>query len=248
MNKRSGFTQLEINRKGKNPVFPRAFTPPLPTAKRNWGQEGAGFTLIEILLVVTMLSLVGITIYTAFSNGVRVWQRMSQSLPEEDVGIFFEKLSGDLRNSFNYSGIKTSPFEKGGPSLSSPFEKGGLRGIKFTGTKDTISFPTLLNISDEGKTGKGIGRVTYFFDVQAGSLNKREESYSQLYQNSAVASRKLADDIKALNLQYYCYDTRQKVYFWKNDWQEGLPLAVKVEVGYGDGAKVCKVISLPVGG
>ncbi|HSV43921.1 MAG TPA: hypothetical protein VLJ10_05135, partial [Candidatus Bathyarchaeia archaeon] len=61
------------------------------------------FTLIELLLVASLLSLISVSLYQALSNGLRVWQYTRRLSVEEDVMIFLDKLSADLRNSFDYS-------------------------------------------------------------------------------------------------------------------------------------------------
>ena len=45
------------------------------------------FTLIETLIVAAMVSVVALAIYSTFSSGVKIWQRLTKVLPDEDLNI-----------------------------------------------------------------------------------------------------------------------------------------------------------------
>ena len=44
-----------------------------------------GMTLIEILLVISLISMVSLGIYNALSNGIAIFQRHRQVVIEEDI-------------------------------------------------------------------------------------------------------------------------------------------------------------------
>ena len=46
------------------------------------------FTLVELLIVTAMLAVISLAIYSTFSSGLKIWQRVSKPIPEEDLGIF----------------------------------------------------------------------------------------------------------------------------------------------------------------
>ena len=59
--------------------------------------QGAGFTLLEMIISLTILSLVLLTVYMAFSMGVDVWERMDQETsPEHRRAITLRLLQEDL--------------------------------------------------------------------------------------------------------------------------------------------------------
>lgn len=196
-----------------------------------------GFTLVEILLVTVTLSIIALAVYTTFDNGIKLWKKMTQDVLQEDINIFFSKISDDLRNSFRYS------------------------GIEFSGSEDSIAFAIPIKFIIQGKVENGIGQAGYFFDKRTNSINRIQTNYSQLYLDKSGPVRQLVNDIKSLNFQYYCYDPRQEEYLWVDAWNEEqvpleikidehLPLAVKIEVESDDNnesGKFTKVVTIPVG-
>lgn len=171
-------------------------------------------TLIEMLLVVSMLSIVMLAIYSTFNSGLRIWERLIQRKPVESLSIFFEKISGDLRNGFS-------------------FEE-----IPFSGLSREVNFASLvLSPVGDREEDYAIGRITYFFNPAKGTLNRQTADYSQLYQSERSKTRELMDDVVSFKLYYYYYDSRRDVYLWKEMWFEEdeeakLPLAVRVNVSY----------------
>ena len=63
----------------------------------------AGFTLIEILLVISLLSLTSLAVMSTFLQGIKIFGRMSGMNDEFAQAFFMEQLEHDLKNSANYS-------------------------------------------------------------------------------------------------------------------------------------------------
>jgi hypothetical protein len=57
-----------------------------------------GVTLIELLLVSSMMVLIGVAVYGVFSLALNVYSRVETGRSGSDVVIFSEKLADDLRN------------------------------------------------------------------------------------------------------------------------------------------------------
>jgi prepilin-type N-terminal cleavage/methylation domain-containing protein len=196
--------------------------------------EKQGFTLIEMLVAIAILSVLALTVYGAFSNGLRLWQRINQEESHEDINIFLLKLSYELRRCFKFS------------------------NIKFLGEEDNISFATLIKADRE----ETIGQVNYFFDGSANTINRVQSNYSQLYQSKPTPEQQVLKNIKSFNLQYYCCEPKQKKYLWLKAWDkkkvpssikadEYLPLAVKIEIELDDNnknKKFVRIVNIPVGG
>ena len=188
--------------------------------------EKRGFTLTEILLVAVILSIIGLSVYGAFNNGIKVWKRIVKNITQEDVSIFFDKISRDLRNTFQYS------------------------GVKFEGTAESITFPALV-VSDEQVDG--IGCVSYFVDSHKNTVNRTQMDYSQIYRDITPTARKLVNNIEKLTFQYYYDDSDAGQFYWKSSWEEEeekkLPLAVRIQIEfYEDGRKndVIQTVFIPV--
>jgi prepilin-type N-terminal cleavage/methylation domain-containing protein len=184
------------------------------------------FTLIEMLLVISVVAIISLTIYATFNNGMKLWQRANRYIPEEDVNISFDKFATDLRNAFKFT------------------------GINFTGTEDKIEFPTLVNSAS--LKNRTVGRVRYFYESGSGILSREQSDYSQVYTSEGSQVQAVLRNIKSLKFRYYVFDKETKVYSWQGEWtKEGLPLAVRLEVEFeydSQGEKFTKTVNIPCSG
>ena len=178
-----------------------------------------GFTLIEMLIVVSLFSLVSLAIYTSIASGLNVWDRSRGRIIEEDIAIFFDKISMDLRNSFFYSKIEP------------------------VGSKNRFSFPCRVWVPADSRLGlaKGeyveqLGKVEYFFDRNKHQLIRRIANYSQALADDYGSSQALLNRVEDVYFRYF--------YFWDNKEVE----AYKIENGVlPSRVKACVVISDPCG-
>lgn len=196
-----------------------------------------GFTLIELVLVTAILAVIGMAVYGTFSNGINIWKKVTEDSVVEDVNLFFEKISVELRNSFK------------------------LTGIRFKGERTRISFPSRIKYSGKDGIENSIGQISYSLDKKKKVLERIEKNYSEVYLKRAGSLRILSENIKSLQFQYYIYDEHYKKYSWVSRWQEQdktfgiqveekLPLIVKIKVGIpgekGEQTFV-KTVQLPTG-
>jgi prepilin-type N-terminal cleavage/methylation domain-containing protein len=185
----------------------------------------AGFTLIEMLLVIAVVSVISLAIYATLNNGLKLWQKANRQLPEEDLNIFLDKFTVDLRNSFKFT------------------------GIDFSGAPFRMEFPTL--VSSQALRSRSVGRVGYGYEPGSGVLIRAQQDFSQAY---TAESRPLPvlSNIKSLKFQYYVYDKEKKEYLWLEEWaKEGLPAAVRIELEMGYDSqdnKFIKTVSIPCSG
>lgn len=214
----------------------KGFTP-LETSAKNVsrGKFLTGFTLIETIIATAIFSIIALAVYSTFSQGVKLWQRLTQQTPASELNMVFEKMSFDLRNSFEFT------------------------GINFVGGEDNIAFATLVLTANEDKQkALSLGEVGYFFDAQTGSLNRQQRNYSQVYQNKSTLLRQMMNNVKSLSFQYYYYNPVQETYIWKDNWrvEEGekersIPLAVRIRLEFDENTKeeeVTRTITIPAGG
>ena len=189
------------------------------TKRRN----DAGFTLVELLVVTAMMSVVALAIYATFANGIKIWQRINQDIPEEELNIFFDKFSSDIRNSIKFS------------------------TISFLGQDNTARFATLVNSSHLQR--RTVGEVVYLYDPQAETLTREQLDYADVYLHGNGETNQSLKHIRSLNFSYYFYDPETKKYLWSDETKKSeLPLAVKIELDIGNDKKTShysKTVSLP---
>lgn len=180
-----------------------------------------GFTLIELVLVAGMLGVIGLSVYGTFANGIIIWKRVTQETATEDLTLFFEKVTFDLRNTFK------------------------LTGVRFRGERHKVTFPVRVHIKGEEGVAPSIGEVSYYFDGRNKALIREELNYSQIFRQRPGTKRVVAGEIQSLDFEYYVYDANKKQYSWVSHWQdrdetfgieveEQLPLIVRIMVGVHD--------------
>ncbi|MFH1593563.1 MAG: prepilin-type N-terminal cleavage/methylation domain-containing protein [Candidatus Omnitrophota bacterium] len=186
----------------------------------------SGFTLVEILMVVSMLAVVSLAIYSTFNNGMKIWQRVNRSLPEEDIGIFFDKMNGDLKNTLHFA------------------------NLEFTGDKKRLEFVTLVTSRRFNNTT--VGKVVYFYDRSEKTLQREEKDFAHIYNEEEGAIKQALKNIKGVNFQYYFYDKDKNEKGWLAVWdREDIPGAVRIEleVETDKGSNIfSRTISIPVAG
>lgn len=189
------------------------------------------FTFIEILIVTSLIAILSLAIFTCFSNGLKLWDRSRQAILTEDISIFFDRLSSDLRNTFLFS---TLPID---------------------GEEHSFAFPTVVLVpADQRSTRAGeelvdqIGRVRYAFDFERGAVIRQQANYSQGTRNDWGDSRSLVTGIQELKFKYYY--AKSKEYQLHADNQTALPSGIEVDVRFKEGGEekvISRFITVPLG-
>jgi hypothetical protein len=185
-----------------------------------------GVSLVELLVVCAMLGIISLSIFATFSNGLKIWSKINKPLAQENVGIFLEKLAGDLSSCLK------------------------LNNLPFSGNQSHLEIPTLvdsLNLKN-----RSIGLAAYNYDQQSGCLARQQKDYSQLYSRQEGNSVILLKGLQLFKFEYYYYDKQKEEYLWLEEWsQEGIPLAVRVVLnleGQAENEKIIRTIAVAIGG
>jgi len=189
-------------------------------------RNSKGLTLIELLLVVSLLGVVSVVIYTTLSKGIMIWGRVQNEVSLENANIFLERYSEDIRNSYAYS------------------------SIRFIGQKTLFECPTIVYTKElEAKT---IGQVSYMYDARNKTLTRAFKDISMLYRGKDGEISSELENIEAASFEYYKYDTETNNYVWMERWsEEKMPLAVRLKLIINDGTKkirYAKTVSILSGG
>ena len=187
-------------------------------------------TLIEVLIVISIISLLGMTLYAALANGLRVYKRAQEIRLEQDVALFFDKITRDLKNTYSYS------------------------KINFEGTLDRLAFPTIVHtLADsqlnlpEGTYVDQMGKGEYYFDYTERALYRHQANYSEAIAEQYGKAQIVVQSLKAVRFHYhYLKDNKEFI----NDHSEGLPLGVEVELEISNHAEpfvISRYIPIAVG-
>ena len=190
-----------------------------------------GFTLVEILLTVTLFSMCSLAIYKVFSSGIKLWARAQHFALEEDMSIFLDKFSEDLRNSFYYT------------------------GIHFNGTESRLSIPTFVvtpaderSLQAEDGPITQIGAVKYYLDFETHSIHRAQANYAQALGGHFSDDKVLVRSVNSLRFVYYMPGARGVEPYSKAN--EVIPTAIYVEIKYSDERSehvLGRIISVPAG-
>lgn len=199
-----------------------------------------GFTLIEFMLVAALLSVIGVALYASFSTGINAWQRINAGTTLEDINIFLDKISSELRNTFL------------------------IKGMLFQGENDAVRFPVISYGRDNKKNlGREIGEVHYAFHQTSQGIYRTYRRYSEVYQEKNVSAERIAGPIQSFEVQYYYYDPQEEEYLWTSAWQnetdvlgeageeEKLPAAIRMIITLRPeegGRQIVKTVTVPSSG
>ena len=195
------------------------------TGLNNSGIESAkGFTLVELLVAVSIFSVIAVALYSTFATGLDAWKRMEQaSALNQEARLALQRICLELRNALDFP------------------------GIEFSGQANRLSFAALVNAAGPGAEQRlQIARISYFPDDVPGtglkSLLRRQQIYPQQTAGEINAREEESDELicsvaeGGLNFEYsFQGETLSEGRAsWKDTWIYGdnnrLPLGVRVSL------------------
>lgn len=199
-------------------------------------KKQGGYTFIELLIAVTIISLLGGAVYSTFIQGGKLWLRANREDPEIIVGIFFEKVAFDLRNAFQYS--------------SMPFIGKGAETVFFS-----VLEPEVTNSGLPAQTARIPTRVRYVYNEKAKTIEREMRNYDRmLYSETAFqdVAKTVLDHISRYQVLYYEVDPKSKMIYWKQTWnRDCVPRSLKISLNYTRENKIKsvfeKVLPVPAG-
>lgn len=186
------------------------------------------FTLIEVVIATAILSVIVVSIYGAFSVGIKAWHRGSEGGDFQRTRTALLKLQKELRNSFFFS--------------SAPFK----------GASSELSFPLVMPGDDKDR----LCVITYYVkeDENTGhkSLVRKESPFTENSEDKEEALEKELFSVTSMNFKYaYRLGDAAAGLEWRDDWletQNNLPVAVKVSFKLDHGGEIYnKTIFIPQG-
>ncbi|VAX35344.1 hypothetical protein MNBD_UNCLBAC01-27 [hydrothermal vent metagenome] len=170
---------------------------------------------MEVLIVTSLIAMVSATVYSMVTMGVKVWRRNQQLVIEEDVAIFFDKLSRDLRNTFVYS------------------------HFSFEGGEQKISFPTMVHTLVDRRSGGNpneyhdqMGLVKYSYDGLTNILYRQQANYSQALNKRFVQKQSIVQGIEKVRFRYFYLTENREIF--SSTVRETYPSIIEVEVEFED--------------
>jgi len=168
-----------------------------------------GFTLIELMVAITLLALIVAILYGAFFLGHRA---------AEKARVRFDK-SQTLRTVGEYLGTLIRS--------AYPYRSSGEGSVPFSGEKEQLSFVSAVSM---GVEGRGVSKIILSWNGGSGDVTLVEEApvWAEGHGNT-VTLWKGAED---LTLEYL--DSEDDEERWVNEWdgesKKSLPRAIRVSL------------------
>ncbi|MDP3729999.1 MAG: type II secretion system protein GspJ [Candidatus Omnitrophota bacterium] len=208
--------------------------------------RGEGFTFIELIIAVTIFSIIAVSVYSVFRAGVRLWSGTNPIIQaNQSTRYFFNTISKDLKNSVSYN--TAAPRAK-------TFGSSDEGNANFEGEEQKISFMTLVDVS----TGSApphmeLARVAYSFDKSMKAVKRAVATKAEGLSETHAKVTEILNDIDDEDFGFeYCYrlgaSPTDYEYEWKDTWEDEdmdkgrIPRGVKVSAG-----KYNKTIFIPMG-
>lgn len=188
----------------------------------------AGLTLIELLVSISILSVVGGAILLALYSGILVWEKAGgYDQKRIEVMLALEDLERDARNSFPFYAIAFV---------------GNATSVKFAGTRNEAT--------DEGPA-RGFCEIEYSFDPSSHVLSRRVSGFPDAGTGDGVA-RRVITGAASVKVTYADIPERAGATpVWLEEWnsRDRLPMALRVDLefsGTGEPISITRTIDLPV--
>ncbi|MGH6899269.1 MAG: prepilin-type N-terminal cleavage/methylation domain-containing protein [Geminicoccaceae bacterium] len=185
-------------------------------------RSSAGFTLLELLIAITLLGLLMAALFGGLRLGARAWERSEQRL---DQSTRLQVVQNFVRERL----AQAYP-------LSTEDETGRLR-LAFEGDGDSLRFVTLM----PAYLGTGFAELVLAIDDRSDAKDlvvrwRPFELPPQLDDEDEPQIKVLLDDIEALEIAYFGALDRGAPALWHEQWQGvmALPELVRLRVVFAE--------------
>jgi type II secretion system protein J len=193
-------------------------------------QSQNGFTLVEVILAMTLFALMGTVLYGAFSLGHSAVERSQRSFEKnQKLRSVDETLGSYIRSAYPY---RSSPQDS---------------AIVFSGKQAELTFVSSFSLA---MGGRGMGIVRLFWegdDQRAGELRLEEETPVRVagevgteVQQGVRNDMVILERIKELRFTYLDPESDQEK--WEESWdareRNRLPRAVRLDYRTEEGRKI----------
>lgn len=177
------------------------------------------FTLIELIVAITIFSIVAVAVYSTFNTGLSSYKKTEifAKLYQQSRSIL-DMIAQDLRNSFAYNQTDS----------------------QFFGSNSEVSFFSLVDFSTEEYPHSEITQIVYRF--QDGVLKKLSLVGSAVFEDesSRLPQEDFSLEVKDLEFQYAYSIDEMPGYVCKDNWEVSeetkgdIPLGVKIDLSLQD--------------
>lgn len=164
-------------------------------------KNNRALTLVEILVVLTIFSVLAVGIAGSFISGMKIWGwARNTDVSQYHTFLTLEMIARELRSSLN------------------------LAEVGYVGDNHRVSFPALLGNSILKVTYKFDPQGKKLLRQQMDFKDVLDEKLQGNYTEKQVL------DLEDFSLEYFFYNWQEDKYLWKDEWkkEEGVFLAIKI--------------------
>lgn len=168
-----------------------------------------GFTLVEIIIALVILSFVTLYIGSGFRLGIDAWERGDRETSDiQKYRVLYDLFSRQLKSSYPYR-MKIDEDKV----------------VIFKGESDSITFVTVSNDSYVS----GFRWIRYRYKDGALSFREGMLPDKKLFETSSADDEVIESNIGEVKFSYLASDAEE----WKESWETGddLPAAVMFKIG-----------------
>lgn len=198
------------------------------------------FTLIELLIALSIFAIIAITLYSTFFAGISVWKRSGDNSDAyQNIRIVFEDMARDIKNMIYFTKDKESMYV-------------------FSGMPGEIILMTLKEgASEKMEPNKELAKVAYSFDDIKNELIRQEAGIAFGFDVKKAGKEVLLENLEDFKFEY-CYDSgdEDEPYLWQEEWKDenaktprGIRITASLKTGKNakEMSKITRVIFIPTG-
>ncbi|RJP58102.1 MAG: hypothetical protein C4541_08725 [Candidatus Auribacter fodinae] len=184
------------------------------------------FTLLELLIAISLFATISVAIHAALSVGVQSWKRTDQgSNMHQKARIILDTMISEIRNCVYFS------------------------YIQFVGQANEIYFPVAMIVTNASKEAKAtfdtnLFKIEYKLDRQSyrdkhKTLTRKQETFLQSSEGDKVKPREFSPGIVSLDFEYAYIETdeeqdetEEQVLIWEDEWKvkDRIPQFLKISI------------------
>jgi len=178
-------------------------------------RHSAGFTLLELIIALSVLGLLCSLTYSAVSVGLRSWESAQIRVNRlDDFHISWHFLQDALTHAKPVFDPQSQPND-----------------ILFRGSSQQLSFVSTIS----NYVGfNGLSLIDLYTDPQTQQFYLRSRSFTAYQQsdNSATYTTLLLEDLEQLNIAYFGRPHQQRVATWHAQWlsNQRLPDLIRIQI------------------
>ncbi|MDP1852600.1 MAG: prepilin-type N-terminal cleavage/methylation domain-containing protein [Candidatus Omnitrophota bacterium] len=170
-----------------------------------------GFSLVELLVAVSLFAVVMLSIYTSFGAGMSGYKDIEENIEiSQAARQVLERMNLDLRNAFSYSGAEA----------------------KFSGTKSDISFLSLVDKFYNNGITQDYAMISYRLEGDR-LMRLCRRNQEALKETSETEAEEIASGVEEISFVYGNILAIGQPLEWKDSWggdPKVLPAAVKIKL------------------